>query len=47
MRGTVEQEAPTVGVVVALEEPSRQLKTEVVGTGYHHAAGWERDYPKI
>ncbi len=29
-----------MGVVVALEEPSRQLKTEVVSTGYYHPLGW-------
>ena len=47
MRGTVERESATVGVVIALEEPSRQLETEVVSTGYYHSAGWDRDYPKI
>ena len=35
------------GVFVTLEEPSKDMITEAVSSGYYHSDLWQRDYTRI
>jgi len=47
LRGTVEREDAAIGVFITLEEPSRDMTTEAVSSGYYHSNLWQKDYPRI
>lgn len=36
-----------LGVLITLEEPTRDMKEEAVAAGYYHSPIWDKDYPKI
>ena len=35
------------GVFITLEEPSKDMITEAVSSGYYHSDLWQRDYTRI
>lgn len=45
--GTVEREKAAMGVLITLEEQSRDMRTEAVSGGFYHSPGWNQDYPRI
>lgn len=45
--GTVQRENAAIGVFITLEEPTRDMKTEAVSTGYYESPGWNQRYPRI
>jgi len=47
LRGTLEREQAAIGIFITLENPSRDMLSEAVGTGFYHSPGWDRDYPKL
>ncbi len=47
LRGTVEREGAALGVFITLEEPSKDMTTEAVTSGYYHSKLWQQDYPRI
>ena len=47
LRGTIEREAAAIGVFITLEEPSRDMETEAVSSGYYHSNLWQKDFPRI
>lgn len=47
LRGVVEREKAAIGVFVTLEEPSSDMNTEAVTSGYYHSTLWQKDYPRI
>ena len=47
LRGVVERENAAIGVFITLEEPTEDMKTEAVSSGYYHSLLWDRDYPRI
>ena len=47
LRGTVDREKAAIGVLIALEPPTRDMKTEALSAGFYSSPGWQRDLPKI
>jgi site-specific DNA-methyltransferase (adenine-specific) len=47
LRGVVEREEAAIGVLITLEEPSKDMITEAASAGFHHSNLWQRDYPRI
>ena len=47
LKGTLQREQAAIGVFITLEEPSRDMTTEAVSTGFYHSPGWNQDYPCI
>lgn len=45
--GTVEQEKAAIGVFITLEQPSRDMLSTAISSGYYHSPGWNKDYPRI
>lgn len=47
LRGVLDREEAALGVFITLEEPSKDMNTEAVSTGYYHSDLWQKDYPRI
>ena len=47
LRGVLDREESAIGVFITLEEPSRDMNTEAVSSGYYHSQTWGKDYPRI
>ena len=47
LKGVVEREKAALGLFISLEEPTRDMRTEVASGGLFHSDLWDRDYPKI
>jgi site-specific DNA-methyltransferase (adenine-specific) len=47
LRGVLEREGAAIGVFITLDEPSKDMTTEAVSSGYYHSDLWQRDYPRI
>jgi len=47
LRGVVEREEAAIGVFITLEEPSKDMLTEAVSSGYYRSTLWQQDYPRI
>ncbi len=47
LRGVLDREEAAIGVFITLEEPSKDMNTEAVSSGYYHSDLWQKDYPRI
>lgn len=47
LRGVIEREAAPFGVLLTLEEPTREMQREALAAGYYRSPGWQRDYPRL
>lgn len=47
LRGVLDREESAIGVFITLEEPSKDMVTESVSSGYYHSDLWQKDYPRI
>lgn len=47
LRGVLDREKAALGVFITLEEPSKDMNTEAVSSGYYHSDLWQKDYPRI
>jgi DNA modification methylase len=47
LRGVLEREKAAMGVLITMEEPSQQMRTEAADAGFYHSPGWNRDCPRI
>ena len=45
LRGVVEREKAAIGVLIALEEPTRNMKAEAAGAGFYESP-WQTKHPK-
>ena len=46
-RGVHGRKEAAIGVFITLEEPSKDMTTESVSSGYYHSDLWQKDYPRI
>ena len=46
LRGVVEREKAAVGVLIALEEPTRNMKAEAAGAGFYESP-WRTKHAKV
>lgn len=47
LRGVVEREKAEIGVLVTLEEPTKQMRTEAASAGFYQSPGWNKSYPRL
>jgi DNA modification methylase len=47
LKGTLDREKASIGVLLTLEEPTKEMRLEASTAGLYHSALWNRDYPKI
>jgi len=47
LRGTVEREGAAIGLFITLEDPSKDMITEAISSGYYSSHLWQKDYPRI
>jgi DNA modification methylase len=47
LKGVLERECESIGVLVTLREPTSAMQTEAVSAGSYHSDFWNRDYPRI
>ena len=47
LKGVLDREGEPIGVLVTLNPPTREMKTEAVAAGSHHSERWRKDYPRL
>jgi DNA modification methylase len=47
LRGVIEREKAEIGVLIALEEPTKQMRTEAASAGFYDSPGWKKKYPRL
>jgi len=47
LKGVLDREGETIGVLVTLNAPTREMKTEAVSAGSYHSDRWGKDYPRL
>lgn len=47
LRGVIEREKAEIGVLLSLEEPTRQMRTEAASAGFYDSPGWNKKYPRL
>ena len=47
LRGVIEREKAEIGVLISLEEPTKQMRTEVASAGFYESLGWQKKYPRL
>lgn len=45
--GTVQREDAAIGVLITLEDPTKDMQQEAARAGFYHSPGWNQNYPKI
>ena len=45
--GTISNERAAIGVLITLEEPTREMRTAAAAAGSYTSLGWGRSYPRI
>ena len=47
LRGVVERENAALGVLIALQEPTRAMRTEAASSGFYESPGWRQRYHRV
>jgi len=47
LRGVIEREKAEIGVLISLEEPTKQMRTEAASAGFYESPGWQKKYPHL
>lgn len=47
LKGVLDRENAQLGIFITFEEPTSEMQTEALSSGYYHSQVWERDYPRI
>jgi site-specific DNA-methyltransferase (adenine-specific) len=47
LRGVVEREGSAIGVLISLQRPTSQMRSEAASAGTYRSPVWGRDYPRI
>jgi len=47
LRGVIEREKAEIGVLIALEEPTKQMRTEAAAAGFYDSPGWKKKYARL
>ncbi len=47
LRGTIERDNSTIGVLITLEKPSSDMITEAVSAGFYTSDFWQQKYPRL
>jgi DNA modification methylase len=47
LKGVLEREKAAIGVLISMQKPTSEMKTEAVTAGFYESALWGQKYPKI
>jgi site-specific DNA-methyltransferase (adenine-specific) len=47
LRGVIEREKASIGVLISMEEATQPMISEAASAGFYHSPGWNEDYPRI
>jgi DNA modification methylase len=47
LRGVLEREKAEIGVLIALREPTRQMRAEAINAGFYESPGWGTRHPRL
>jgi DNA modification methylase len=47
LKGVLEREKASIGVLISMQDPTADMKTEAVTAGFYESANWGRKYPKL
>lgn len=48
LRGVLEREMDSpLGLLITLDEPTEDMKTEAISAGFYKSEVWQKEYPKI
>ena len=47
LKGVLEREKASIGVLISMQDPTADMKTEAVTAGFYESATWGRKYPKL
>ncbi|GAK57932.1 DNA methylase N-4/N-6 domain protein [Candidatus Vecturithrix granuli] len=45
--GTLDREKAAIGVLITLEEPTKDMNAEAASAGFYHSPNWNKDYPRL
>ncbi|MCD6328440.1 restriction endonuclease, partial [bacterium] len=47
LRGVMDREGASIGVLITMLKPSRQMLTEAASADFYYSPGWDKQYPRI
>ena len=47
LRGVLEREKASIGVLITMQEPTRPMRSEAATGEFYTSPGWGRDYPRV
>ena len=47
LKGVLDREKAPIGVLITMQDPTADMKTEAVTAGFYESATWARKYPKV
>lgn len=47
LRGVIDREKAQIGVLIAMQEPTKPMRTEAAGAGFYHSPTWNKNYPRL
>ena len=47
LRGVLDREKAEIGVLISMQAPTPQMKTEAAGVGFYDSPGWKKSYPRL
>jgi DNA modification methylase len=47
LRGVLDREKAQIGVLIAMEEPTKAMRTEAAGAGFYESPTWKKRYPRL
>ena len=47
LRGVLDREKAEIGVLISMEEPTKQMRAEAAGAGFYVSSAWGRKYPRL
>jgi site-specific DNA-methyltransferase (adenine-specific) len=47
LRGVLDRESAEIGVFITLQEPTRDMKREVLDAGFYDSPGWNKRYQRL
>jgi len=47
LRGVLDREGAAIGVLIAMQEPTKPMRTEAASAGFYESPWWNKRYPRI
>lgn len=47
LRGVLDREEAEIGVLITLEDPTKDMVKECASAGFYHSKGWNKKYPRL